>query len=202
MDERAYAAMMRMTIHPLFLPLLFGLILYGNVSYYALILSSLLIHELGHLLVAWLLGVKVERCVIMPYGGEIELKGGYALSPHKQLLISIGGPVATFCCMLMAPFLDPLLAKPLIKIQMVLLLINLIPVWPLDGEESFFPHFDLLEKGENVRIVSSHFFHTDHVVGHHHFCIAAQNDLSLYSSHLSLDQGDSRMAVSEIPDCF
>ncbi|WP_342469079.1 site-2 protease family protein [Ureibacillus sp. FSL K6-3587] len=133
MDERAYAAMMRMTIHPLFLPLLFGLILYGNVSYYALILSSLLIHELGHLLVAWLLGVKVERCVIMPYGGEIELKGGYALSPHKQLLISIGGPVATFCCMLMAPFLDPLLAKPLIKIQMVLLLINLIPVWPLDG---------------------------------------------------------------------
>lgn len=133
MDERAYAAMMRMTIHPLFLPLLFGLILYGNVSYYALILSSLLVHELGHMLVAWLLGVKVKRCVIMPYGGEIELEGGYALSPHKQLLISLGGPVATFCFMLMASFLDPILAKQLIKIQMILLLINLIPVWPLDG---------------------------------------------------------------------
>ncbi|MEK4494990.1 M50 family metallopeptidase [Ureibacillus sp. FSL W8-0352] len=133
MDERAYATMMRMTIHPLFLPLLFGMILYGNVSYYALILTSLLIHEFGHILIAWLLGVKVKRCVLMPYGGEIELEGGYSLSPHKQLLISLGGPVATFCCMLMAPFLDPLLAKPFIKIQIVLLCINLIPVWPLDG---------------------------------------------------------------------
>ncbi|QBK27195.1 stage IV sporulation protein FB [Ureibacillus thermophilus] len=35
--------------------------------------------------------------------------------------------------MLMASFLDPILAKQLIKIQMILLLINLIPVWPLDG---------------------------------------------------------------------
>ena len=46
MDERAYATMMRMTIHPLFLPLLFGMILYGNVSYYALILTSLLFTNL------------------------------------------------------------------------------------------------------------------------------------------------------------
>lgn len=133
MDERAYATMMRMTIHPLFLPILIGMVLYGNVSYYALILTSLLIHEFGHILMAWLLGVKVERCVIMPYGGEIELAGGYSLSPHKQLLISLGGPVATFCCIFIASFLDPLLAKPFIKIQMVLLLINLIPIWPLDG---------------------------------------------------------------------
>lgn len=133
MDERAYAAMMRMTIHPLFLPLLFGMVLYGNVSYYALILSSLLIHEFGHMIVARFLGVKIERCVIMPYGGEIELEGGYSISPHKQLFISLGGPVATLCCFLIAPFLDPLLAKLFIKIQLILLLINLIPIWPLDG---------------------------------------------------------------------
>ncbi|RUL57165.1 stage IV sporulation protein FB [Lysinibacillus antri] len=31
------------------------------------------------------------------------------------------------------PFLDPLLAEPLIKIQLVLLAVNMIPVWPLDG---------------------------------------------------------------------
>ncbi|MED3660986.1 M50 family metallopeptidase [Ureibacillus terrenus] len=150
MDERAYAAMKRMTIHPLFLPLLFGLILYGNVSYYALILSSLLIHEFGHILVAWLLGVKVQRCVIMPYGGEIELEGGYALSPQKQLLISLGGPIATVCCMLVAPFLDPLLAKPLIKIQMILLLINLIPVWPLDGGRIVFSLILIFSKKAKV----------------------------------------------------
>ncbi|WP_255508024.1 site-2 protease family protein [Lysinibacillus sp. BW-2-10] len=125
--------MMRMTIHPLFLPILFSMVLYGNVSYYALILSSLIIHEFGHILAAYFCKVKVERCVIMPYGGEIQLKGGIALSPKKQLIIALGGPIATLCCFLVIPFLDPLLAEPLIKIQLVLLAVNMIPVWPLDG---------------------------------------------------------------------
>jgi len=133
MDERAYAIMMRMTIHPLFLPILFSIVLSGNISYYALILSSLIIHEVGHIIAAYLCGVKVERCVIMPYGGEIELKGNNSIAPKKQLVIALGGPVATICCIAATPFLDPLLAEPVLKIQIVLLGINLIPIWPLDG---------------------------------------------------------------------
>ena len=133
MDERAYAIMMRMTIHPLFLPILFSIVLSGNISYYALILSSLIIHEAGHIIAAYLCGVKVERCVIMPYGGEIELKGNNSIAPKKQLVIALGGPVATICCIAATPFLDPLLAEPVLKIQIVLLGINLIPIWPLDG---------------------------------------------------------------------
>lgn len=133
MDERAYAIMMRMTIHPLFLPILFGMVLYGNVSYYALILSSLIIHELGHIIAAYLCNVKVERCVIMPYGGEIELRGGMAIPPRKQLIIALGGPIATVCCAAVTPFLDPLVADLLLKIQLVLLAVNIIPIWPLDG---------------------------------------------------------------------
>ncbi|MCM3388075.1 site-2 protease family protein [Ureibacillus chungkukjangi] len=133
MDERAYAIMMRMTIHPLFLPILFTIVLYGNVSFYALILSSLIIHEVGHILAAFFCKVKVERCVIMPYGGEIELKGGNTIAPKKQLIIALGGPIATLCCIAVTPFLDPLLADLVLKIQIVLLGINLIPIWPLDG---------------------------------------------------------------------
>ncbi|WP_235863166.1 site-2 protease family protein [Ureibacillus sinduriensis] len=133
MDERAYAIMMRMTIHPLFLPILFSIVLYGNISYYALILSSLIIHEIGHILAAFLCKVKVEKCVIMPYGGEIQLKGGNSIAPKKQLIIALGGPVATLCCIAATQFLDPLLADPMLKIQFILLAINMIPIWPLDG---------------------------------------------------------------------
>ncbi|MDN4494545.1 site-2 protease family protein [Ureibacillus aquaedulcis] len=133
MDERAYAIMMRMTIHPLFLPILFSIVLYGNISYYALILSSLIIHEVGHILAAYFCKVKVERCVIMPYGGEIQLKGGNSIAPKKQLIIALGGPIATICCMAATPFLDPLIADPLLKIQIILLAVNIIPIWPLDG---------------------------------------------------------------------
>lgn len=133
MDERAYAIMMRMTIHPLFLPVLFSMVLYGNVSYYALILSSLIIHEIGHIIAAYLCKVKVERCVIMPYGGEIVLRGGVSISPRKQFIIAIGGPLATIGCIAVTPLLDPLVADPFLKIQLILLAINIIPIWPLDG---------------------------------------------------------------------
>ena len=37
---------------------------------YALIFVSLLIHEAGHLLAAYLTGMRVRSCTIMPYGGE------------------------------------------------------------------------------------------------------------------------------------
>ncbi|BDH62430.1 hypothetical protein MTP04_25600 [Lysinibacillus sp. PLM2] len=133
MDERVCSIVTRMVIHPLFLPLLFGMVLYGDVAYYAMILTSLIVHEVGHLIAAWLVKVKVERCVIMPYGGEIELQSGFALNPSKQLFIALGGPIATLGCILVTPLLDPLFAEPFLKIQMILLLINLIPIWPLDG---------------------------------------------------------------------
>ncbi|MDM5334655.1 hypothetical protein QUF56_15565 [Ureibacillus composti] len=125
--------MRRMIIHPLFLPILFSMVMYGNISYYALILSSLIIHEVGHMIAAWTVKVKVERCVIMPYGGEIELVGGQSLPPKKQLIIALGGPIATLICIAITPLLDPLFADPFLKIQLILLAINLVPIWPLDG---------------------------------------------------------------------
>jgi len=132
-DERVYAIVRRMIIHPLFLPILFSMVMYGNISYYALILSSLIIHEVGHMIAAWTVKVKVERCVIMPYGGEIELVGGQSLPPKKQLIIALGGPIATLICIAITPLLDPLFADPFLKIQLILLAINLVPIWPLDG---------------------------------------------------------------------
>ncbi|RHW38757.1 stage IV sporulation protein FB [Lysinibacillus yapensis] len=35
--------------------------------------------------------------------------------------------------MAITPFLDPLVADPLLKIQLILLFINMVPIWPLDG---------------------------------------------------------------------
>lgn len=133
MDARVRTIVTRMVIHPLFLPLLFGMVLYGDVAYYAMILISLIVHEIGHLLAAWIVRVKVVKCVIMPYGGEIELAGGTSLDAKKQLIIAVGGPIATVVCILMTPLLDPLFADPFLKIQLILLCINLVPIWPLDG---------------------------------------------------------------------
>ncbi len=109
----------------------------GQIAYYAIILSSLLWHEAGHLLIAMLCGVKVKSCVITPYGGEIEFENPAVVPATSLLWIALGGPIATILGIGLAFFMPELLAIKLIHVQLVLLAINMLPIIPLDGGRVF-----------------------------------------------------------------
>ncbi len=109
------------------------MILSGQIAYYAIILSSLLWHEAGHLLAAKICGVKVKSCVITPYGGEIEFDNPAVVQATSLLWIALGGPIATLLGIGLAFFMPELLATKLIEVQLVLLVINVLPILPLDG---------------------------------------------------------------------
>ncbi|MCT6923108.1 site-2 protease family protein [Metasolibacillus sp.] len=142
--------MLRMTIHPLLLFVLLMMVLTGNIALYSIILSSLIIHEIGHLLAAKMMDVPVKSCVIMPYGGEIKLQqeGTY----WQRLIIAVGGPLATLLGMASSILLPPLLAEPFFQVQFYLLCLNLLPFLPLDGGKiicytllTFFPKAKIYE---------------------------------------------------------
>ncbi|MGE6515414.1 site-2 protease family protein [Lysinibacillus sphaericus] len=120
-------------MHILCIPLVFVMILSGQIAYYAIILSSLLWHEVGHLLAAKICGVKVKSCVITPYGGEIEFDNPAVVQATSLLWIALGGPIATLLGIGLAFFMPELLATKLIEVQLVLLAINVLPILPLDG---------------------------------------------------------------------
>ena len=124
---------MKFSVHPAFLLLLLTIVLYGNIALYSAILISLFVHELGHFLAAKLVGVKVETCRILPYGGEMTLRNEMQLSYQKLILVALGGPVATFLGILFSFFLPTLLQELFIEVQLFILLMNLLPIWPLDG---------------------------------------------------------------------
>ncbi|WP_235616192.1 site-2 protease family protein [Lysinibacillus parviboronicapiens] len=105
----------------------------GQIAYYAIILSSLLWHEAGHLLAAKICGVKIKSCVITPYGGEIEFDNPAVVQTTSLLWIALGGPIATVLGIGLAFFMPELLAPKLIEVQLVLLAINIFPIIPLDG---------------------------------------------------------------------
>lgn len=125
--------MWKLRLHPTLLPLIVWLIITGQFSNYALLFISLCMHEFGHLVVAYTLKVKVKSCVIMPYGGEIQFATRWLITKKQQFMIALGGPIATFLIYFVAFFLPKSLSEPLQAIQGVLLLINLLPIWPLDG---------------------------------------------------------------------
>lgn len=120
-------------LHPVMLPFLLAIIATGNVSVYAVILGSLLVHEGGHLLAARLVRAPVRSCTVMPYGGEIDIPLFSRLPKRDRLFIVSGGPAATAGLLLLAVAV-PVPGQPLlITAQVVLLSLNLLPLLPLDG---------------------------------------------------------------------
>ena len=129
--------------------ILFALIFYftGQIEIYCLCLLFALIHELGHVLVARILGNKLLKFKIMPFGFSIFLqtniedynkkikKGNmYVL---KNLIISIAGPITNIIIFLVTFFfpIELMLKEKIIYINAIIAIFNLIPMYPLDGSK-------------------------------------------------------------------
>lgn len=125
--------MRKLKLHPTLLPLIVWLIITGQFANYALLFISLCLHEFGHLFVAYVLHVKVKSCVIMPYGGEILYATRWQVTKRQQFMIALGGPIVTLILYGIAFFFPKSLSEPFQTIQILLLLINILPIWPLDG---------------------------------------------------------------------
>jgi Zn-dependent protease len=127
-----------------------------TVATILILFGSLIIHELGHALVARRHGIEVNRIELFLFGGFTQMSRD-ASSPGEDFKIAAAGPLATFCFVLLclavdlaivgshrlihAALLDGkvaitpvLLAASWLLFWNVLLLgFNLVPAFPLDG---------------------------------------------------------------------
>lgn len=127
---------MRLRLHPILLPFFLALMLTGGLSFYALVFLSLLLHEAGHIIAAYLSGMKVRMCTIMPYGGELHIPGRFQYERKQKIAVALGGPVATSVVLLFSLLLAFPGDEQLVRIQTVILLVNLLPILPLDGGQA------------------------------------------------------------------
>ena len=110
-----------------------------------MLFASVLLHELGHSIVAIRYGVPVPRIALFIFGGISEI----ATEPPSagvEFWIAVAGPIVSFALALifweLRPFLvnaGPLLAlaKYLAILNFVLGVFNLVPGFPLDGGRVF-----------------------------------------------------------------
>ena len=102
--------------------------LFNNFFVYFLLL---IIHELGHTITGILLGYKLDKIKIYPYGGITLFKFGYNTPLKKELLVLIMGPIfQTIAYLIMKQFIN---YDYLILYHYTLLFFNLLPIYPLDG---------------------------------------------------------------------
>ena len=99
---------------------------------FIIIFTIIIIHELGHVIVANLLGVKVKNIYIYPLGGVSKFNMDLNINPIKELLILLGGPLFQFLSLfLIYLFKDK--KEVIIIYHYSILLFNLLPIYPLDG---------------------------------------------------------------------
>ena len=134
-----------------------------NSFFVATLFAIVILHELGHALMAQRVNISALKIVLLPMGG-VALLENQALSPRKDLLISLAGPAINFALALL--FVPVLLSFPdhvasqmleflihpkdpfilvsqlttfhwfvflFIFINLTIGLFNLIPALPLDG---------------------------------------------------------------------
>ena len=103
-----------------------------RVGMTAAIFFCVILHELGHSLVAQRLGIQVNQITLYPIGGIAQLAS--QPNPKKEIWITIAGPLVNLvigCALL--PFADNDFLHTLGMANFVLFCFNLLPAFPMDG---------------------------------------------------------------------
>lgn len=83
------------------------------------------VHEVFHVAAVWLLGGRVHRIVIGPFGAKIHADG---IHGYREALSALAGPLGSFLCLLF------IRRFPLFGLcALIQGTFNLLPIYPLDG---------------------------------------------------------------------
>ena len=113
----------------------------SQLEVYSLVMLFALIHELGHLFCGVLLGFEAECFKIMPLGFAVKFKTNINdynikilksnLLTIKKLLINLAGPITNIIIVVVGLFFK--VDLNIICANLVILVFNLLPIYPLDG---------------------------------------------------------------------
>lgn len=117
-----------------------GLAAVLGVVFLIAVFGSVLLHELGHALVARRYGIRTRRIILLPIGGMAQLEGE-PRSPREELAIALAGPAVNFALAFGLLMLEALgggilgfgLLESLMIANLSLGLFNLLPAFPMDG---------------------------------------------------------------------
>lgn len=120
----------KIEIHPFCYIIAFISILIGYFKEFSIFTLIIVVHELGHSLVAYLLNWKIDKIIILPVGGLTKFKESLNKPIIEEFLIAIAGPI--FQIIFYIIFRNKL---DLFYFHYLIFIFNLIPIYPLDGSK-------------------------------------------------------------------
>ena len=132
---------MKIEFHYTYLIIALSFILTGYFSNLLVFTSIIIIHELGHYLIAKLNHLKVEKIIIYPYGGITKMNNPINTKINVDLLVAISGVLFQTIYYLSIFFLykqgiiRQYIFNQFTTYHQSILIFNLLPIHPLDGSK-------------------------------------------------------------------
>ncbi len=129
---------MKISLHPLFVALLIASAVFGGLPIFIIYALTALLHECGHIFCALRLGYKCEKISLTPYGAAAVCDTD-GISVKDELFLSLSGPAVNafilVACAGLWWFYPQTYAytDTVFTASAVMLSINLLPAYPLDG---------------------------------------------------------------------
>ncbi|QKY69576.1 site-2 protease family protein [Lentibacillus sp. CBA3610] len=126
-------------IHPILLIFIIISFLTGTFIELMTILVIVLIHELGHFTAAKWFGWRIRGIMLWVFGGVMQTDENGTRPFHEEVVVTIAGPIQHLFIYLVLFFLSgshavlPSIVEMGFFYNTVILLFNLLPIWPLDG---------------------------------------------------------------------
>jgi len=124
-------------VNPFFLLLCILYIYVGLAREILVVLSSVLMHEIAHGIMARMMGLKIAEIDILPFGGQAKIEDFTGLDPEKEIYVALAGPITSLCLAALFYFLplkfDPPTLDMMAKVNLLLGCLNFLPALPLDG---------------------------------------------------------------------
>lgn len=130
-------------------------IFFNRFELYIIFFFSIIIHEISHLLVGILVGLKPEKLKINPFGVAVEF---YCYKNKKRLekfITYLAGPIANLliCVIIYFIKIDESMKNKIFYTNLLLAIFNLIPILPLDGGKILKEIINLFTNIKNTNII-------------------------------------------------
>ena len=126
---------MKITFNISFLIYSIILILSGYINYLIIYLLIMFVHELGHIIVIKLLKYKINKIIILPFGGIIETNINLNIKSIHLFLISISGILMQLLLFLIIKNNYTYTYQIFYNLNLSLIIYNLLPIIPNDGSK-------------------------------------------------------------------
>src|SRR5690625_3474649 len=131
-------------IHPLLIFFMLIFIFTGTFVQLAIILLIVFIHELGHYMAAMYFKWRIQTIVLWVFGGVMKTDEYGSRNIYEEFVVTIAGPFQHLLVYLLVIGILKHTTIPeaiiflLLYYNTIILLFNLLPIWPLDGGKLFF----------------------------------------------------------------